>query len=99
VDFAPSNRLLGWYVGGLNFQVEHHLLPDVCHVHYPALAGIIAETCRAHGVPYRAEPSLRAAIAAHYRYLRTLARGGGATVGAADPRPPRAAAARVLART
>jgi linoleoyl-CoA desaturase len=99
VDFAPSNRLLGWYVGGLNFQVEHHLLPDVCHVHYPALARIIAETCRAHGVPYRAEPSLRAAIAAHYRYLRTLARGAGAAVGAADPRPRRAAAARVLART
>jgi linoleoyl-CoA desaturase len=73
VNFAPSNRLLGWYVGGLNFQIEHHLLPDVCHVHYPQLAGMVEETCRAHGVPYRSEPTLRAAIAAHYRFLRALA--------------------------
>ncbi|HEY6101448.1 MAG TPA: fatty acid desaturase, partial [Anaeromyxobacter sp.] len=76
VDFAPRNRLLGWYLGGLNFQIEHHLLPDVCHVHYPALAGIVEETCRAHGVPYRAEPTLRSAVAAHHRYLRALGRGG-----------------------
>jgi len=92
VDFAPSNRLLGWYVGGLNFQVEHHLLPDVCHVHYPALAGIVAETCRAYGIPYRAEPTLRGAIGAHQRHLRTLARGGGEAAGAAAPRSPRPAA-------
>jgi linoleoyl-CoA desaturase len=74
VDFAASNRLLGWYVGGLNFQVEHHLFPDVCHVHYPALAGIVEATCLAHGVPYRSQPTLRAAIAAHYRFLRALGR-------------------------
>jgi linoleoyl-CoA desaturase len=73
VNFAPSNRLLGWYLGGLNFQIEHHLLPDVCHVHYPRLAGMVEETCRAHGVRYNSEPTLRAAIAAHYRFLRALA--------------------------
>jgi linoleoyl-CoA desaturase len=72
VDFAPSNRLLGWYVGGLNFQVEHHLLPDVCHLHYPALAPIVAATCAEHGIPYRTERSLRAAMAAHGRFLRAL---------------------------
>jgi linoleoyl-CoA desaturase len=77
VDFAPSNRLLGWYVGGLNFQIEHHLLPDVCHVHYPALAGIVEATCGAHGIPYRTQPTLRAALAAHYRFLRTLGRRAG----------------------
>ncbi|HEY6006623.1 MAG TPA: acyl-CoA desaturase [Anaeromyxobacter sp.] len=97
VDFAPSNRLLGWYVGGLNFQVEHHLFPDVCHLHYPALAGMVEANCRAHGVPYRSHPTLRAAIAAHYRLLRALgrrsagssaavelSRGGGPACGAAD---------------
>jgi linoleoyl-CoA desaturase len=86
VDFAPSNRLLGWYVGGLNFQVEHHLLPDVCHVHYPALARIVEATCLAHGIPYRAQPTLRAAIAAHHRFLRALGRGGGNPVEAVEPR-------------
>jgi linoleoyl-CoA desaturase len=74
VDFAPSNRLLGWYVGGLNFQVEHHLFPDVCHTHYPALATVVEATCLAHGVPYRSAPTLRGAMAAHWRFLRTLGR-------------------------
>ncbi|MFY3743507.1 fatty acid desaturase family protein [Anaeromyxobacter sp. Red801] len=72
VDFARTSRVLAWYLGGLNFQVEHHLFPGVCHVHYPALAGIVEETCRAHGLPYRAQPSLWAAVAAHHRHLRTL---------------------------
>ncbi|BDG04727.1 fatty acid desaturase family protein [Anaeromyxobacter oryzae] len=72
VDFAPSSRVLAWYLGGLNFQVEHHLFPGVCHVHYPALAATVEETCRAHGIPYRALPSLRAAISAHHRHLRAL---------------------------
>jgi linoleoyl-CoA desaturase len=85
VDFARSNRVLGWYVGGLNFQVEHHLLPDVCHVHYPALAGMVGAACAAHGIPYRAQPSLRGAIAAHYRYLRALGRCGDACAGQPDP--------------
>ncbi len=74
VDFAPSSRLLGWYVGGLNFQVEHHLFPDVCHTHYPALARVVEATCLAHQIPYRSEPSLPRAIAAHYRYLRAVGR-------------------------
>ena len=34
VNFAGANRLLGWYVGELNFQIEHHLFPGVSHVHY-----------------------------------------------------------------
>lgn len=74
VDFARSNRLLGWYVGGLNFQVEHHLFPQVCHVHYPALARLVEETCASHAVPYRARPSLGAALADHHRFLRALGR-------------------------
>ena len=74
VDFARGSRLLGWYLGGLNFQIEHHLFPEVCHVHYAALAAIIEATCLAHGVPYHAERTLRHAIAAHHRYLRALGR-------------------------
>ena len=30
VDFARSNRLLTWYLGGLNFQAVHHLFPTTC---------------------------------------------------------------------
>ena len=73
-DFAPRNRLLGWYVGGLNFQIEHHLFPDVCHQHYPALAGMVEAACREHGIPYRAQPTLRRAVAAHFRFLQAMGR-------------------------
>ena len=52
VDFARGNRLLSWFIGGLNFQIEHHLFPRICHVHYPALAPLVEETCREFGVPY-----------------------------------------------
>ncbi|ABS27383.1 Linoleoyl-CoA desaturase [Anaeromyxobacter sp. Fw109-5] len=102
VDFAPSNRLLGWYIGGLNFQVEHHLLPDVCHVHYPALAGAVEATCLAHGVPYHSEPTLRAAIAAHWRFLRALGRRPDTPAGcepAAHVDSPHEDAARCTVRT
>ncbi len=74
IDFAPENRLLGWYVGGLNFQVEHHLFPDVCHTHYRGFAPIVRATCAEHGIPHRTHPTLRAAIASHYRFLRALGR-------------------------
>ena len=72
VDFAPANALLGWYLGGLNFQVEHHLFPRVCHLHYPALARIVEETCRAHGLRYRCKPTLLGALAANVRWLRRM---------------------------
>jgi len=72
VDFARGNTLLGWYLGGLNFQVEHHLFPGVCHLHYPALSRIVEETCAAHRGQYRCEPALRSALAANVRWLRRM---------------------------
>jgi len=82
VDFARENRFLGWYLGGLNFQVEHHLFPKVCHVHYRALSRIVEETCAAHGVRYTAQPTLRAAVASNVRWLRALGRRAGPRVAA-----------------
>lgn len=69
-NFGPKNRLLSWYVGGLNFQVEHHLFPRVCSVHYPAISRIVKEVAAKYDLPYNAYPTLRAAIASHYRTLR-----------------------------
>jgi linoleoyl-CoA desaturase len=73
-DFAPTNRLLSWYVGGLNFQVEHHLFPKVCSVHYPAINPIVQEVARKHGVAYHCHPTLRAAIKSHYLTLKKFGR-------------------------
>ncbi|MBM4187034.1 MAG: acyl-CoA desaturase [Gemmatimonadetes bacterium] len=69
-DFARSNRLLSWYVGGLNFQIEHHLFPKVCSVHYPAIAPIVESVAARHGIPYHAHPSLMAAVRSHQRMLK-----------------------------
>ena len=71
-DFGRSNRLLCWYVGGLNFQVEHHLFPRVCSIHYPEISPIVEEVARKHGIPYHSHATLREAIASHLRMLRTL---------------------------
>jgi linoleoyl-CoA desaturase len=73
-DFAPRNRFLTWYLGGLNFQVEHHLFPRISHVHYPALAPIVAEVCREHGVRHRTHERFWPAVASHVRHLRKLGR-------------------------
>jgi linoleoyl-CoA desaturase len=72
VDFARNNRLLGWFVGGLNFQIEHHLFHKICHVHYPALSKLVEETCREYGVRYSAHPTFIAAVASHYRWLKQM---------------------------
>jgi linoleoyl-CoA desaturase len=72
VDFAPGNRLVSWYVGGLNYQVEHHLFPKASHFHYPALARIVADVAARHGLRHRVIPTMTAAIASHFRHLRRL---------------------------
>ena len=72
VDFAGGNRLLTWYVGGLNFQIEHHLFPRICHVHYPRIAEIVRAACAEFGVRYAAHDSFHAALASHWRRLRRM---------------------------
>jgi linoleoyl-CoA desaturase len=72
VDFARGNRVLTWLIGGLNFQVEHHLFPRISHVHYPAVARVVEETCREFGVTYLEHRTFAAGIASHYRWLRQL---------------------------
>ena len=62
VDFCPRNPVLTWLLGGLNFQIEHHLFPRVPHTHYPAIARIVQANCARHGVRYTSQPSLRAAL-------------------------------------
>ena len=75
VDFAPRSRLLNFYVGGLNYQIEHHLLPHICHLNYPHLAPIVAATCKEFGLPYHCYPTWGAALAGHWRQLYALGRG------------------------
>lgn len=72
-DFSRSNPIVTWCLGGLNFQIEHHLFPRICHVHYPDISPIVETTCAEFGISYLAFPSLLAAIQAHLKHLKTMA--------------------------
>lgn len=73
-NFATRNKLISWWVGGLNFQIEHHLFPRISHVHYPAISKIIKKACQDFGVPYIEYPKMRLAIASHVTHLKHLSR-------------------------
>jgi linoleoyl-CoA desaturase len=76
VDFCPGNPILTWLLGGLNYQIEHHLFPRLPHTHYPRIAEIVRRNAAKHGVRYTAQSSLRAALRSHQRHLRALGRAG-----------------------
>jgi len=71
-DFAPRNWLVTWYLGGLNFQIEHHLFAKICHIHSPAICDVVEETCKEFGVRYVCYPTLTSALAAHFRFLKAM---------------------------
>ena len=71
-NFARKNRLLSWYIGGLNYQIEHHLFPQVCSIHYPEVSKIVREVAAKYDVPYNYHPTLFAAMRSHYRMLKQL---------------------------
>jgi linoleoyl-CoA desaturase len=69
-NFATGNKLVTWYVGGLNYQIEHHLFPRVCSVHYPAITHIVREAAAKYRIPYHNQPTVWSAIRSHYRTLK-----------------------------
>ena len=73
-NFSPNNRIISWLVGGLNYQIEHHLFPRVSHIHYPALSKIVKEKCEAFNLPYNCIPSFRQAVVSHFKLIRQLGR-------------------------
>lgn len=71
-NFGTSNKTLSWFLGGLNFQVEHHLFPRISHVHYPAINRLVKETCKEHNVAYLEFPSLFSAFWSHLKHIRKM---------------------------
>jgi len=71
-NFANNSTLFSWYVGGLNFQVEHHLFPNVCHVHYKKISSIVKATAEEFNLPYKSEPRFIDALIGHGRLLKQL---------------------------
>ncbi|MBC7949333.1 MAG: acyl-CoA desaturase [Chitinophagaceae bacterium] len=71
-NFATKNKLVSWLVGGLNFQVEHHLFPKISHIHYPAISKIIKNACEEYGIQYIEYSRVRYAVASHVAFLRQM---------------------------
>jgi linoleoyl-CoA desaturase len=71
-NFGNKSQWFSWYVGGLNFQIEHHLFPGICHVHYRRIADIVQETAQDFGLPYKRAKTFVGALAGHARLLRQL---------------------------
>ena len=71
-NFAPGHKIISWFVGGLNYQVEHHLFPRISHVHYPALSKIVAAKCAEHNLTYNSIPTMQGAVISHFRFMKAL---------------------------
>ncbi len=71
-NFAMDNIFVNWYVGGLNFQIEHHLFPRISHVHYPALSPLVQKHCELNGIEYNYNKTMIGAIASHWRFMKEL---------------------------
>ncbi len=71
-NYGRKNRVLSWFTGGLNFQIEHHLFPNICHIHYPEIANIVRDTAKEFKLPYYEFETFGQAINAHYNQLKFL---------------------------
>ncbi len=73
-NFARNNHFLNFYIGGLNFQIEHHLFPHICHIHYKDIAPIVEKTAIEYGFPYNSKPTFTSALLSHIAKLKELGR-------------------------
>lgn len=71
-NFGNKSRWFSWYVGGLNFQIEHHLFPNICHVHYRKISVIVESTAREYNLPYKSATTFVDALLGHARLLKQL---------------------------
>jgi linoleoyl-CoA desaturase len=76
-NFAMNNKVISWFVGGLNFQIEHHLFPRISHVHYPAISKIVMQKCQEFNLPYNKYDTMTAAVISHFRVMKNLGKGPG----------------------
>ncbi len=79
-NFAMRNKFISWLVGGLNYQVEHHLFPRISHVHYPELSKLVRETCQDFGLEYKYFPTFGSALLSHFKLLKSLGQTSGKDV-------------------
>jgi linoleoyl-CoA desaturase len=73
-NFANKSVIFSWFVGGLNFQIEHHLFPNICHVHYKRISKIVKETAKEFQLPYHEHRTFLHAVWSHFKHLHHLSK-------------------------
>ncbi|MCY4779342.1 acyl-CoA desaturase [Sphingobacterium sp. UT-1RO-CII-1] len=73
-NFSTKSKVLTWILGGLNYQVEHHLFPKISHVHYPALNRIVRQTCQEYNIKYNEFTSFWTAFRSHVQVIHAMSR-------------------------
>ncbi len=71
LDFHPTSQLWTFFFGGFNAHAAHHLFPNVCHVHYPAISKIIARLVKKYDIQYH-HSDWWSAFKSHFRHLKSL---------------------------
>lgn len=71
-NFAPGNKFLTYILGGLNYQVEHHLFPQISHIHYPKISEIVKRKCEEFELPYLSKPTFLNALSSHFKLIKYL---------------------------
>jgi len=73
-NFAAKSKIITWLVGGLNFQIEHHLFPRISHIHYPEISRIVREKCEQFDLRYNYFPTMGQAVVSHFKVMNELGR-------------------------
>jgi linoleoyl-CoA desaturase len=71
-NFSTKSKFLTWALGGLNYQVEHHLFPKISHIHYPKINEIVKKTCEDFNVQYNEIPTFFQAVRSHFMHLKVI---------------------------
>ena len=73
-NYSLNNKWFSWLIGGLNYQIEHHLFPNICHVHYHEISKIVKRTAEEYNLPYHASNTFISALKHHYLHLKEMSR-------------------------
>lgn len=74
-NFAKNSGFFSWFIGGLNYQIEHHLFPHICHIHYARISQIVKQTAAEYNVPYYEHRTFAGALRSHFKLLHELGKG------------------------
>jgi linoleoyl-CoA desaturase len=72
VNFGAKSKIINWFTGGLNHQVEHHIFPNISHVHYGKISEIVKNTAKEFNLPYNEYKTTRKAVIAHFKFLKEM---------------------------